>query len=101
MSRQAVNGWTSRSNTIAVLALQSLKRFVDPKDIAALCHFLASDASNSISGQVNRQILLHYFADQWNVSENAGPYCVTAYCTSSTTPAPLFGAFPVSIRRAP
>ena len=32
--------------------LQSLKRFVDPKDIAALIIFLTSDAGKSISGQV-------------------------------------------------
>lgn len=32
--------------------VQSLKRFVDPKDIAALAVFLASDAAKSISGQV-------------------------------------------------
>lgn len=31
---------------------QSLKRLVDPKDIAALAVFLASDAAKSISGQV-------------------------------------------------
>ena len=30
---------------------QSLKRFVDPDDIAALSVFLASDSANSISGQ--------------------------------------------------
>jgi NAD(P)-dependent dehydrogenase (short-subunit alcohol dehydrogenase family) len=34
------------------MSLQSLKRFVDPKDIAALAVFLASDAGKSISGQV-------------------------------------------------
>ena len=34
------------------LAVQSLKRFVDPKEIAALAMFLASDAGKSISGQV-------------------------------------------------
>jgi NAD(P)-dependent dehydrogenase (short-subunit alcohol dehydrogenase family) len=34
------------------MAIQSLKRFVDPKDIAALAFFLASDAGKSISGQV-------------------------------------------------
>jgi NAD(P)-dependent dehydrogenase (short-subunit alcohol dehydrogenase family) len=33
-------------------SIQSLKRFVDPKDIAALAVFLASDAGKSISGQV-------------------------------------------------
>lgn len=36
----------------AMLSIQSLKRFVDPKDIAALCVYLASDAGKSISGQV-------------------------------------------------
>jgi len=36
----------------AAMNLQSLKRFVDPKDIAALVLFLTSDAGKSISGQV-------------------------------------------------
>jgi NAD(P)-dependent dehydrogenase (short-subunit alcohol dehydrogenase family) len=36
----------------AATSIQSLKRFVDPKDIAALAVFLASDAGKSISGQV-------------------------------------------------
>lgn len=36
----------------SMLAVQSLKRFVDPKDIAWLCVFLASDAGTSISGHV-------------------------------------------------
>lgn len=36
----------------AAMAVQSLKRFVDPKDIAALVLFLTSDAGKSISGQV-------------------------------------------------
>jgi NAD(P)-dependent dehydrogenase (short-subunit alcohol dehydrogenase family) len=34
------------------MAVQSLKRLVDPKDIAALALFLASDAAKSISGQM-------------------------------------------------
>jgi NAD(P)-dependent dehydrogenase (short-subunit alcohol dehydrogenase family) len=34
------------------MAEQSIKGFIDPKDIAALCLFLASDAGKSISGQV-------------------------------------------------
>ena len=34
------------------LSFQSLKRMVDPKDIAALAVFLASDAAKSISGQM-------------------------------------------------
>lgn len=33
------------------MSIQSLKRLVDPRDIAALCVFLASDAGKSISGQ--------------------------------------------------
>ena len=33
------------------MANQSIKRLVDPKDIAALAVFLASDAAKSISGQ--------------------------------------------------
>lgn len=36
----------------AATSIQSLKRFVDPKDIAALAVFLASDAGKSISGQL-------------------------------------------------
>ena len=36
----------------AAMSIQALKRFVDPKDIAALCIFLTSDAGKSISGQV-------------------------------------------------
>jgi NAD(P)-dependent dehydrogenase (short-subunit alcohol dehydrogenase family) len=36
----------------AAMGVQSLKRFVDPRDIAALAVFLASDAGKSISGQV-------------------------------------------------
>jgi NAD(P)-dependent dehydrogenase (short-subunit alcohol dehydrogenase family) len=34
------------------LAAQSIKRLVDPRDIAALAVFLASDAAKSISGQI-------------------------------------------------
>jgi NAD(P)-dependent dehydrogenase (short-subunit alcohol dehydrogenase family) len=34
------------------MELQSIKRLVDPKDIAALAVFLASDAAKSISGQM-------------------------------------------------
>jgi NAD(P)-dependent dehydrogenase (short-subunit alcohol dehydrogenase family) len=34
------------------MSIQSLKRFVDPKDIAALVVFLTSDPGKSISGQV-------------------------------------------------
>jgi NAD(P)-dependent dehydrogenase (short-subunit alcohol dehydrogenase family) len=34
------------------MAIQSIKRLVDPRDIAALAVFLASDAAKSISGQM-------------------------------------------------
>jgi Dehydrogenases with different specificities (related to short-chain alcohol dehydrogenases) len=37
--------------TAEALRNQSLKRFVDPDDIAALSVFLASDSAKSISGQ--------------------------------------------------
>ena len=43
---------TVEDETEAAMSLQSLKRFVDPKDIASLIVFLASDAGKSISGQV-------------------------------------------------
>jgi NAD(P)-dependent dehydrogenase (short-subunit alcohol dehydrogenase family) len=36
----------------AAMSVQSIKRFVDPRDIAALAVFLASDAAKSISGQM-------------------------------------------------
>lgn len=36
----------------AAMSIQAIKRFVDPKEIAALCVFLASDAGKSISGQI-------------------------------------------------
>jgi NAD(P)-dependent dehydrogenase (short-subunit alcohol dehydrogenase family) len=36
----------------AAMSVQSLKRFVDPKDIAALILFLTSESGKSISGQV-------------------------------------------------
>jgi len=34
------------------MAVQSIKKLVDPRDIAALAVFLASDAAKSISGQM-------------------------------------------------
>jgi NAD(P)-dependent dehydrogenase (short-subunit alcohol dehydrogenase family) len=48
---------TAEQNTLeeemdSAMAIQSLKRFVDPKDIAALIVFLTSDAGKSISGPV-------------------------------------------------
>ena len=36
----------------AAMAEQSIKTMIDPKDIAALAVFLASEAGKSISGQV-------------------------------------------------
>ena len=43
---------TLEEERAAAMSIQSLKRFVDPKDIAALILFLTSDAGKSISGQV-------------------------------------------------
>jgi NAD(P)-dependent dehydrogenase (short-subunit alcohol dehydrogenase family) len=37
--------------TADALSIQSLKRFVDPADIASLALFLASDSAKSITGQ--------------------------------------------------
>jgi len=34
------------------MAIQSLKSFIDPKNIAALAVFLASDSAKMISGQI-------------------------------------------------
>jgi len=50
--RAAVSGRTPAQGEGAALANQSIKRFVDPADIAALAVFLASDAGRSISGQM-------------------------------------------------
>jgi NAD(P)-dependent dehydrogenase (short-subunit alcohol dehydrogenase family) len=50
--RAKVEGKTVEVERASMLSIQTLKRFVDPKDIAALCVFLASDAGKSISGQV-------------------------------------------------
>lgn len=43
---------TLEEERTAAMSIQSLKRFVDPKDIAALILFVTSDAGKSISGQV-------------------------------------------------
>jgi NAD(P)-dependent dehydrogenase (short-subunit alcohol dehydrogenase family) len=51
-SRAKAEGKSVDEERASMLRIQSLKRFVDPKDIAALCVFLASDAGKSISGQV-------------------------------------------------
>ena len=43
---------TLEEERTAAMSIQSIKRFVDPKDIASLIVFLTSDAGKSISGQV-------------------------------------------------
>ena len=50
--RASVSGRSVAEEQAAALANQSLQRFVDPTDIAALAVFLASDAARSISGQM-------------------------------------------------
>jgi hypothetical protein len=47
----AARGRSFSDVTTDALSMQSIKRFVDPNDIAALCIVLASDAAKSISGQ--------------------------------------------------
>jgi NAD(P)-dependent dehydrogenase (short-subunit alcohol dehydrogenase family) len=49
--RAESTGRTLADVTADALGIQSLKRFVDPEDIAALAVFLASDSVKSISGQ--------------------------------------------------
>ncbi|MEM5429288.1 SDR family oxidoreductase [Cupriavidus oxalaticus] len=50
--RAAASGRSVLEEEAAALANQSIKRFVDPAEIAALAVFLASDAGRSISGQM-------------------------------------------------
>ncbi len=50
--RAAVSGRSVAAEEAAALANQSIKRFVDPADIAAMAVFLASEAGRSISGQL-------------------------------------------------
>jgi len=50
--RAAISGLTNAQERAKALAEQSIKAMVDPKDIAALAVFLASDAAKAISGQV-------------------------------------------------
>ncbi|SAK52084.1 3-ketoacyl-ACP reductase [Caballeronia temeraria] len=50
--RASANGRSVAEEEAAALANQSIKRFVDPADIAALAVFLASNAGRSISGQM-------------------------------------------------
>ncbi len=50
--RAEANGTTVEEETQKAMRVQSIKQFVDPKDIAELAMFLASDAAKSISGQM-------------------------------------------------
>jgi NAD(P)-dependent dehydrogenase (short-subunit alcohol dehydrogenase family) len=50
--RATVSGRRVEEERDMAMSIQSLKRFVDPHDVAALCVFLASDAGKSISGQM-------------------------------------------------
>jgi NAD(P)-dependent dehydrogenase (short-subunit alcohol dehydrogenase family) len=49
--RAKLSGRSQEEETELAMSIQSLKRFVDPREVAALCVFLASDAGKSISGQ--------------------------------------------------
>ena len=50
--RAKVNGTTLEQEKQNAMRVQSIKQFVDPKDIAALAVFLASDSAKMISGQM-------------------------------------------------
>jgi NAD(P)-dependent dehydrogenase (short-subunit alcohol dehydrogenase family) len=50
--RARITGASLEEVTAAMLANQSLKRFVDPREIGALAVFLASPSARSISGQM-------------------------------------------------
>ena len=50
--RAQISGKSMTELRAAAMAEQSIKEMIDPKDIAALAVFLASDAGKSISGQV-------------------------------------------------
>ena len=50
--RAEIGGKSMEEVRAAAMAEQSIKAMIDPKDIAALALFLASDAAKSISGQV-------------------------------------------------
>jgi NAD(P)-dependent dehydrogenase (short-subunit alcohol dehydrogenase family) len=50
--RAQAEGKSVEDERASMLSIQTIKQFVDPKDIASLCVFLASDAGKSISGQV-------------------------------------------------
>lgn len=50
--RAALSGQSLEDVETSAMAAQSIKRLVDPRDIAALAVFLASDSAKSISGQI-------------------------------------------------
>ena len=50
-ARAEMSGGTLEAEMANAMANQTLKHFVDPADIAALCLFLASDSAKSITGQ--------------------------------------------------
>ncbi len=50
--RAQISGQSIDEVKAAAMAMQSIKAMVDPKDIATLAVFLASDAAKAISGQV-------------------------------------------------
>jgi NAD(P)-dependent dehydrogenase (short-subunit alcohol dehydrogenase family) len=50
--RAQISGKSMTEVRADAMAEQSIKAMIDPKDIAALAVFLASDAGKSISGQV-------------------------------------------------
>lgn len=50
--RAKLSGRTVEEERKQAMSIQSLQRFVDPRDIAALALFIASDAGKSISGQM-------------------------------------------------
>jgi NAD(P)-dependent dehydrogenase (short-subunit alcohol dehydrogenase family) len=50
--RASISGLTAKEERAKAMSEQSIKQMVDPKDIAALAVFLASDAAKAISGQV-------------------------------------------------
>lgn len=51
-ARAEANNTTFEEEKDNAMAIQSLKGFIDPKDIAALAIFLASDSAKMISGQI-------------------------------------------------
>jgi NAD(P)-dependent dehydrogenase (short-subunit alcohol dehydrogenase family) len=50
--RAKANNTTIEAERKNAMSVQSIKQFVDPKDVAALAVFLASDSARMISGQI-------------------------------------------------